>query len=166
MPYRILHMINGSSSLFTSIIDGTILTSLAVWKGSVMIMSDDTWAKVTGPHGLVFALIIGLVVVWTKSVRDDASRERRHKETLKLQKEHFEKLIDINAKTAEDLTVLTVASTKAQMSATNAIISMDHNIVRLTNELADTVSLKPRRKAMRVPTTSTEEIKDEHKDLS
>lgn len=108
-----------------------------MWQGIATLISNDDWSRITGPHGLVFVLIIGLIVVWTKSVRDDAARERRHRETIATQQEHFKALLDLNEKTADDLKVLTVAATKAQMSSTNAIISMDHNIIRLTNEMAD-----------------------------
>jgi hypothetical protein len=134
MPYRL------SSILFhplAVVADVVMLGFLAVWQGMATLISNDDWSRITGPHGLVFVLIIGLIVVWTKSVRDDAARERRHRETIKTQQDHFNALLELNEKTADDLKVLTVASTKAQMSATNAIISMDHNIIRLTNEMSD-----------------------------
>lgn len=134
MPYKL-------SSFFlhplAAIIDVTTLGFLAAWQGMATLISNDDWSKITGPHGLVFVLIIGLIVVWTKSVRDDAARERRHRETIKTQQEHFNALLELNEKTADDLKILTVAATKAQMSATNAIISMDHNIIRLANEISD-----------------------------
>jgi hypothetical protein len=148
MPHRILqYAISNFPVNVTSLVEGTMLSILAIWKGTATIISDDAWEKLTGPHGLVFALIIGIIIIWSKSVRDDAARERRHKETIKTQQEHFQKLIDLNEKTANDLKILTVASTKAQMSATNAIISMDHNIIRLTNELSDQARISVRRKA-------------------
>lgn len=122
---------------FAAIADIVTLGFLASWQGTLALISSDDWNRITGPHGLVFVLIIGLIVLWTKSVRDDSARERRHKETIKSQQDNFKALLDLNGKTADDLRVLTVASTKAQMTSTNAIISMDHNIVRLTNEIAD-----------------------------
>lgn len=134
MPYRV-------SSIFFSpvaaFIDVTLLGVLALWQGITALISEDDWSKITGPHGLVFVLIIGLIVVWTKSVRDDAARERRHRESIKTQEDHFNSLLTLNAKTADDLKILTVASTKAQMNSTNAIISMDRNIILLTNELSN-----------------------------
>ena len=103
----------------------------------IAVISNEDWEKITGPHGLVFVLICGLIVVWTKSVKDDSARERRHRESIAAQEEHFKSLMAINAKTSNDLSVLTVAATKAQMTATGAIVSMDNNIVRLTNEISD-----------------------------
>lgn len=142
MPHRI---IQAASLPIIALLDITMLGVLAVWQGLATLFSSEDWNRITGPHGLVFVLIIGLIVVWTKSVRDDTARERRHKETIKSQQEHFNALIELNEKTASDLKVLTVASTKAQMSATNAIISMDHNIIRLTNELSDQSKISLRR---------------------
>lgn len=148
MPHRVLlSALSNVPSHITSIVEGSLLSILAIWKGSVAFISTDQWDKLTGPHGLVFALVIGIIVIWSKAVRDDAARERRHKETIKAQERHFQDLIDLNEKTANDLKILTVASTKAQMSATNAIISMDHNIIRLTNELSDQARISVKRKA-------------------
>lgn len=116
------------------------LASLAIWQGGealIAFISTEDWDKITGPNGLVFVLIVGLIVLWMKSARDDSAKERRHKESISTQQVHFKALLDLNEKGSEDLKVLTVASTKAQMTATNAIISMDHNIIRLTNEIAD-----------------------------
>jgi hypothetical protein len=134
MQYRLSNIF---SSPLAAIIDVTVLGALALWQGLSTLISADDWSKITGPHGLVFVLIIGLIVVWTKSVRDDAARERRHRESIKTQEEHFTSLLTLNAKTADDLKVLTVASTKAQINSTNAIISMDRNIIRLTNVIDD-----------------------------
>lgn len=149
MPHRLVPYI---TTPFVAAIDIFTLGFLAIWQGLATLISSDDWNKITGPHGLVFVLIIGLIVVWTKSVRDDAARERRHKETIQSQQQHFNSLIEMNEKTANDLKILTVASTKAQMSATNAIISMDHNIIRLTNELSDQskISLRKSRRAERI----------------
>lgn len=141
MPFKLTQLLTGTSA---SLFDILALAGLAVWQGLatlVALVSAEDWEKITGPHGLVFVLICGLIVVWTKSVRDDAAKERRHKETISTQQAHFKALLDLNEKGSEDLKVLTVASTKAQMAATNAIISMDHNIIRLTNELADASKL-------------------------
>lgn len=134
MPQRLYASIFHS---FGAITDIFMLGFLAVWQGMATLISSDDWNRITGPHGLVFVLIIGLIVVWTKSVRDDAARERRHRETIKTQETHFNALLSLNKTTADDLKALTVAATKAQMSSTNAIIAMDHNIIRLTNEISD-----------------------------
>jgi len=104
---------------------------LLAWQGfsaGLALISDADWAKITGPHGLVFVLIIGLCVVWAKSCRDDVSRERRHKETLAAQEEHFAALLELNSKTAEDLKDLTIQSIKAQMKATAATIDLSHQL--------------------------------------
>jgi len=152
-------MLNRFSSLvatpFVAIADIATLALLAVWQGLATLFTDEDWNRITGPHGLVFVLIIGLIVVWAKSVKDDGHRERRHKEMIKSQQDHFDSLLNLNAKTADDLKVLTIASTKAQMSATNAIISMDHNIIRLTNELSDQakITLRKSRRAERIERT-------------
>lgn len=141
MLYRILL----TCSPVANLIDGATLYFLAGYQAYFAFISDNDWAKITGPHGLVFVLVVGLIVIWTKSLRDDAARERRHREAISSQEEHFKLLINLNEKATEDLKVLTVASTKAQMSATNAIISMDHNIIRLTNELSDQAKISVRK---------------------
>jgi hypothetical protein len=154
MPHRLISFI---APAFTSTLDIFTLGALALWQGLAAFISADDWNRITGPHGLVFVLIIGLIVVWTKSVRDDAARERRHRETIAAQESHFAALIKMNDDNATDLKALTVAATKAQMTATNAIISMDHNIIRLTNELADQskISLRKSRRAARLDTQET-----------
>jgi negative regulator of sigma E activity len=125
---------------FSSVFDIIALSSLAVWQGISTIfafISSDDWDKITGPNGLVFVLICGLIVIWTKSVRDDSAKERRHKESLAAQHQSFDSLLVLNTKTSEDLKILTVAATKAQLESTMAIQSMDQNIIRLTNEISD-----------------------------
>lgn len=154
MPHRLISYI---APAFTSTLDIVTLGTLALWQGLSTLISSDDWNRITGPHGLVFVLLIGLIVVWTKSVRDDAARERRHRETIAAQEKHFATLIKMNGENANDLKALTVASTKAQMTATNAVISMDHNIIRLTNELADQskISLRKSRRAARLELQET-----------
>ena len=134
----------------SSVLDIIVLSTLAVWQGittAIAFISNEDWEKITGPHGLVFVLICGLIIVWTKSVKDDAARERRHRESIKSQEDHFKSLLELNAKTAADLTILTVASNKAQILATNAIIAMDNNIIRLTNEMVDNGRVRERQLA-------------------
>lgn len=133
MPQRLINLAH--SLQFVQLFDIIALSTLAVWQGAIALISNDDWNKITGPNGLVFVLIIGLIVIWTKSVRDDAAKERRHKETISAQSKHYDSLLALNTKTAEDLKKLTVESTTAQINATNAIDSLDSNIVRLTHEI-------------------------------
>ena len=82
MLYRLTSLFYGTVSTAFDII---ALTSLAIWQGVTTFaafISNEDWEKITGPHGLVFILICGLIVVWTKSVKDDAARERRHRESI------------------------------------------------------------------------------------
>ena len=114
------------------VLDIFLLSSLALWQGMTTfatIISKEDWDRITGPHGLVFVLICGIIVIWIKSVKDDASRERRHRESIQI-------LIKLNDKTATDLTLLSVASNEAQIQSTNAIMTMNNNIARLTDEIS------------------------------
>jgi hypothetical protein len=120
---------------FITSLDFAALSTITVWQGVATILSADDWSRITGPHGLVFVLLIGLIVMWMKSVRDDASKERRHKESISAQEVHFKALLDLNAANANDLKILSIASTKAQLSATASIIALDNNIIELANHL-------------------------------
>jgi len=121
------------------------LAFLLAWQGfsaGLAIISDADWAKITGPHGLVFVLIIGLCVVWAKSCRDDVARERRHKETLVAQEEHFAALLSLNSKTAQDLKDLTIQSIKAQMMATAATVDLRKELAGRPCGIRDSATFK------------------------
>lgn len=132
--------------LLSPIAECVTLAAVTVYQGIAYIggiISDEDWSKITGPHGLVFVLIIGLLTLWIKSQRNDVATERRHKEALSAQKENFELLMEMNTTNADGLKALTVESIKANMRCIGAIESMDKNIQRLTVEMEDRL---PKRK--------------------
>ena len=124
--------------------DICVLASLAVYSGVnaiASIISSEDWDKITGPHGLVFVLICALIVVWTKSVKDDNARERRHREVIAVQEEHFKALLKLNEKTSSDLRILTVAATKAQLTSANAVVSMEKTITKLSEDISESCQI-------------------------
>lgn len=134
--------------------DIVALVGLTVWQGistTIAFISSEDWDKVTGPHGLVFVLLCGLIVVWTKSVKDDAGKERRHKEIIAEQQKtfdrHFSKLNENN----KVLTDLIVSSNRQQDRTSNAIMAMDKSIIRLSNELDDLNTIAAQCTAIKKP---------------
>lgn len=135
MPYR--------THLFTitgTLIEGLVLGILAIANGCKYIaamIADDDWAKMTGPYAFLFGLIVAVVVLWnsgrvreknenTRRAAEAEAREKQHAETLTLQKENSQKLLD-----------LTAESIKAHGMSVGAIKSMDRTIQALTLELGD-----------------------------
>jgi len=131
-------------SLFTHIAEGTVLTSLAVWQGAQSFylgLTESDWSKLTGPHGVAFAAVIAVIVLWaallayiSKSRKEelaartveDAARERRHIELMNTQTAHAEKLIE-----------LTSQSITANINGTHAIETLSRNMQCLTMEIKD-----------------------------
>ena len=123
MPYRIA-LVN---SLVAHLLEGAVLGTLAVWQGisaGLAIIDAASWDRITGEHGLEFCLLVALIVVWGKSIRDDASRERRHNEMLAAQDDHFAALLKLNTKTADDLKDLTVEGIRAQMVTAQGLVDL------------------------------------------
>jgi hypothetical protein len=121
------------SQTFQNILEGSMLSMLSI----VAIISEADWARILGPHGVAVCAILGLAIVWGSGLRKDkrederrakeeSSREARHAESIRLQKENADKLIEI-----------TVENIKAAGKVTQAITSMDRTIQHLSNELSD-----------------------------
>lgn len=122
-------------SIVSSIAECATLATLSLVQGVRYIggiIADEDWQKITGPHGLVFVLIIGLLTLWIKSQRNDAATERRHREAMEAQREY-----------ADELKSLTVEQTKNSMRFMASIDNMDKNIQRLTIEIEDRMPPHP-----------------------
>jgi len=121
------------SQTFQNILEGSLLSALSVFA----IISETDWSRITGPHGVAFVAIAAVIVLWASGMRKDkrederrakeeSSREARHAESIRLQKENADKLIEI-----------TVENIRAAGKVTQAITSMDRTIQHLSNELSD-----------------------------
>jgi hypothetical protein len=96
------------------------------------LIADADWAKLKGEHGALFAVSIGLIVVWlsnTKATRDRLVREQKAEELkqaradaleVKNDERHKENRRDMQTLT-EKLTGLTAESIKANVLATVAL---------------------------------------------
>lgn len=131
MPHRIqaLHM------TCVSIIEGTALSILAAYQLAVGLIDADSWAKITGQHGTLFILSIGVIVLWNagrvreanaakRDVLADQKSERQHAETLNLQKENSEKLMALQAE-----------SIVASLKSSNAIEDRNRIVDELVKEI-------------------------------
>jgi hypothetical protein len=135
MPYR-THL----STITGTVFEGVVLGILAITNGCKYIaamIADDDWQKMTGPYAFLFGLIIAVVVLWnsgrvreknenTRRAAEAEAREKQNAETLTLQKDNSQKLLD-----------LTAESIKAHGMSVGAIKSMDRTIQSLTLELGD-----------------------------
>lgn len=145
MPYR-THLATTAGT----IIEGIFLGFLAIGNGLKYLASmiqDDDWQKMTGPYAFLFGLIIAVVVLWNsgrireknennRRANEAEAREKQHAETLTLQKENSQKLLD-----------LTAESIKAHGMSVGAIKSMDRTIQNLTLELGNRPCWATKRKS-------------------
>lgn len=137
-----IHPISAIPKFVCHLIEGSILTG-----GMLAIISDQDWQRMTGPHGVAFIAVLAVIVLWANGLRkekaeisrrqaeeiraearrvaDEAALEKRHTETMTMQRENADKLMQ-----------LTVESIKAQGHTSQAIISIDSTIKRLTEEVA------------------------------
>jgi len=145
MPYR-AHLATTAGT----IIEGIFLGILAIGNGikyMASMFSDADWQKMTGPYAFLFGLIIAVIVLWnsgrireknenSRRAAEAEAREKQHAETLDLQKENSQKLMD-----------LTAESIKAHGMAVGAIKSMDRTIQSLTLEISERPCLAAKFKA-------------------
>lgn len=99
-------------SPFSAILEGFLLALIACYKGGIivgLIISDTDWSKITGPHGVAFLAVIAVIVLWGNGLRrerneelrrsnEEIRREKRHAETIAMQRENSDKLIALTAK--------------------------------------------------------------------
>ena len=135
MPYR-TNLLTITGTIF----EGVVLGILAIANGCKYIaamIADEDWQKLTGPYAFLFGLIIAVIVLWNsgrmrekneniRRAAEAVAREKQHSETLALQKENSQKLLD-----------LTAESIKAHGMSVGAIKSMDRTIQALTVELSE-----------------------------
>lgn len=111
------------------------MMAVSVASLSSSVFSAEDWGKAIGPYGGYFIslFMLGLFIMRdkasTKQQRDDKAKseeatERRHAETLAIQKEN-----------AAQLMAITVESIKAHGRATVAIESVDRTLQYLSGEL-------------------------------
>lgn len=95
-----------------------MLGMLAAYNGTMAVISDSDWEKLTGPHALVFGVVIAVGILWftlikvvgayhkrmvarekteaERQARDDEARERRHKEAMEMQSSFHEKMLKVS----------------------------------------------------------------------
>lgn len=115
----------------SSFIEGSILGFVALFNGGVAVtdaITETDWTRLTGQHGAIFVLSVVGLAFWAKAIRDgkarvkeDEARERRHVESLAASEKHFQTLIAMNNKNAEDLKGVSMESIKSQIECTAAI---------------------------------------------
>ena len=95
---------------FAGVAEASILAVLAVKSGYTYLsaaIGDDDWSKITGPHGVAFIAVIAVIVLWFNGLRrekneekrrekEELNREKRHSESIALQRENSKTLIDLN----------------------------------------------------------------------
>lgn len=114
---------------------GVSLGALSIYSGSILAESD--WQKVIGPYGALFLACVILTLTWTNNRRkerreearrdrEEEKRDRRHDESMKLQKENWERI-----------TALTAENVNARLVSAGAIDRMSSSLQGLTIELKE-----------------------------
>jgi heme exporter protein D len=121
-------------------VEGVLFALLGTYQlgmTATAIITDQDWQRAFGPNGVAFISIVAVVVLWLNSIKrekneearrekEEEQRDRRHSETLTLQKENSAKLMD-----------LTAESIKSHAMSVGAIKSIDRTIMNLTEELKE-----------------------------
>ena len=113
------------------LLDCSLLFLAAMYNGLLAIIDDDTWNKVTGPHALVLAALVAVIVLWraganrdrlenSRREKEEKSREARHRETLDMQRANSDKLIELTTRTV----IVTERSTAAIDRMETAFIAL------------------------------------------
>lgn len=114
---------------------GASLGALSLYTGSVIAESD--WQKLIGPYGALFIACVVLTLTWSNNRRkerreearrdrEEAKRDTRHDESMKLQKENWERI-----------TALTAENVNARLVSAGAIDRMSSSLQNLTIELKE-----------------------------
>lgn len=96
MPYRI-----ASFQPFASIL-GEALAMLgaggyAVFRYVSVVMDDESWKRLKGTEGALFGAAVIVIALWLSKIADGKRLDKRHAETLALQRENAEKLMTLTA---------------------------------------------------------------------
>jgi len=78
-----------------------------VAEATCLALTEQDWSKLLGPQGFTVGLILAVIVLWGNGIarernetkrreKEEASREARHRETLALQRENSEKLMNLS----------------------------------------------------------------------
>lgn len=150
------------TSRVPQMLEGTVLVSSGIGTGVAALgtalgtaLSDADWSKIKGAEGALFLAVIACIVLWTNSIfkerrrqklddarearlteqreEEDRRREERHQETLQMQKENAERIMEINTRLIEAKERATVKYAEN----TQAIMIMDRHIVELSNKVSD-----------------------------
>lgn len=133
MPHRLQHIPFAFSSMF----EGITLSLIASYQLLAEAIDETSWTRLTGAHGTLFVLAIGIIVLWNAArVREKKEDARRKDEGDARERQHTE-LVSTNKENAEGLKALTVESIKSNMKSTAAIENMDKHIQILTAEIRD-----------------------------
>jgi hypothetical protein len=121
----------------STVIEGLALSAVAAYQLAVDLIDQTSWDRMTGEHGAVFLLAIGVVVLWNsgrvsrkdedaRRAKEEESRERRHNES-----------IASGAKNADELKALTVENIKSNIMVAQAIANMDRGVRDLSLEVRE-----------------------------
>lgn len=116
-----------------------LLASLTGW------LSDKDWERLIGPWGGMLVSIAMLAILLrhtaTRMRKDDENRDKRHTESMQVQKELGERLDKQNEKLQE----IAIEGIKAQAKVSSAIERFDANAQRMTiefRELSDAIKMR------------------------
>lgn len=137
MPLRLITL----HGQIVTIIEGITLCLLGVWQGvsfaATSIVSDEDWSKLIGPHGALFAVSVGLVVVWLHSAAAERNRQKRADAAeIKHDKRHAENRADMR-ELSDKLMALTAESIKANVLATVAQQNGVKELSSVKTEMSD-----------------------------
>jgi hypothetical protein len=105
MPHRFEQL-----SPLVYLVEAALLGLAAGYKvaeATCLALTEQDWSKLLGPQGFTVGLILAVIVLWGNGIarernetkrreKEEASREARHKETLSLQRENSEKLMNLS----------------------------------------------------------------------
>lgn len=141
MPLRLLVIPQFLCNAVEAVILGAALGWNTFWLHASLI-SDDDWAKITGPHGVAFIAVVAVIVLWINKIGADKTRAselaehdrkedvRREQEEIAKEKRHQENLKSTKAY-AEEMQKLAVESMKVTMK-------VEHTLSKLVSQLNGT----------------------------
>jgi hypothetical protein len=105
MPHRFEQL-----SPLVYLVEAALLGLAAGYKvaeATCLALTEQDWSKLLGPQGFTVGLILAVIVLWGNGIarernetkrreKEEASREARHKETIRLQRENSEKLMNLS----------------------------------------------------------------------
>jgi hypothetical protein len=105
MPHRFEQL-----SPLVYLVEAALLGLAAGYKvaeATCLALTEQDWSTLLGPQGFTVGLILAVIVLWGNGIarernetkrreKEEASREARHRETLGLQRENSEKLMQLS----------------------------------------------------------------------